>query len=308
MPRVLLIRFSSLGDVALTSALIEPLLEKGYEVSLLSFYPFCEIFKEDERIKVHCIRKENYLKEFLKLPDFDYYLDLHKNTKSFLLRFIKKGNWISYKKETLRRRLSLYFKKFRRPYSVVLSYLETLKPLNAYRFSLPKIKLNEERLNRWRERLGEDYIALGIGARYKKKEYPYFKEVSKILSKEGFKVVILGSGKECERAKEMVGINLCGKTSLLDAMAVIKNARIFVGNDSGLLHLARCVRTKAVQIYGGTHPTLGFSLFEEEGKVLVKNLDCQPCSLHGEGKCKFKNYKCLEIPPEEVVKACLESL
>lgn len=83
---------------------------------------------------------------------------------------------------------------------------------------------------------------------------------------------------------------------------IIKGASLFIGNDSGLLHLARAVGAKAIQIYGGTHPTLGFALEPQEGVYLFKGLYCQPCDLHGKGSCRLGEYPypCLDIAPEEV--------
>jgi ADP-heptose:LPS heptosyltransferase len=55
-------------------------------------------------------------------------------------------------------------------------------------------------------------------------------------------------------------------------------------------------------IYGGTHPCLGFAPYPDEGKIIFKNLPCSPCDIHGKGKCKFKDYRCLDIPPQRVLK------
>jgi len=91
-------------------------------------------------------------------------------------------------------------------------------------------------------------------------------------------------------------------------LGVIKGAELFVGNDSGLLHCARAVKTKAIEIYGGTHPTLGFSLYPDEGKVFCKCLDCQPCDIHGKGNCKMGNYECLNIPPIKIFECAISIL
>jgi ADP-heptose:LPS heptosyltransferase len=296
--RALLIRFSSLGDVVLTSCLFEPLIKRGYKPYLLTHPPYGELFLEDPRVEVIQIRKDELFNRLDLLRGFDLYLDLHKNLKTFILRLLLRGNWKSYKKESLRRRLALRFPIFRKPYSVVSAYLKAIGE-EGYR---PSLFISEERLELLKKNYGEGFVALGPGARYKKKRYPFFRELALRLEREGFKVVLVGSPGECEGFERTNAQNLCGKLSLLDTAGIIKLAKVFVGNDSRLLHVARAVGTKAVQIYGATHPTLGFSLLPEEGKVIIKNLPCQPCTLHGKGECKYRTYECLQIPPEEVLK------
>ncbi len=293
--KALIIRFSSLGDVVLTSCLFEPLIKKGYRPYLLTHPPYGEIFKDDPRVEVIELRKDEIFKNLEKLKGFDMYLDMHKNLKTLMLRLLLRGFWKSYSKQSVRRRLAIRLEALRIPYSVVDSYLRAIGE-RGYR---PSIILSEDRLNRLKQTYGEGFVVLSPGARYRKKRYPYFTEVAEKLKEKGFRVIFVGAQGECD---EIDGLeNLCGKLSLIDTAGIIKLAKVFVGNDSGLLHISRAVKTKAVQIYGGTHPTLGFSLFPEEGKVMVKNLPCQPCTLHGKGECRYGTYECLEIPPENVV-------
>jgi len=296
--RVLLIRLSSLGDVVLTSCLIDPLISMGYKPYLLTFKPYGGVFKDDRRLTVIEVDKEELFKRdtLNLLRGFELYLDLHKNLRTYLLKLLLGGNWKAYKKDSIRRRLAIHFNAFRKPYNVVESYLRTV----GFSEGRPKIEVSEERLTYWKEKLPKSFISVGAGARYKKKRYPYFKEVVELLIKEGYEVVLVGDKKDREYTKDWKGINLCGELSLVDVLAVIKLSRVFVGNDSGLLHMARAVGTKAIQIYGGTHPTLGFSLYPDEGIYLLKGLRCQPCSLHGKGECKYGTYECLEFSPSYV--------
>jgi ADP-heptose:LPS heptosyltransferase len=301
--KALVVRLSSLGDVVLSSCIIEPLRDMGYHPHLLTFEPYGEIFEDDRRINVIQVKKEELFQEntIKKLEGFDLYLDLQKNLKTIFLRLFIRGSWKSYNKQSIRRRLAVYIKAFRKPYHVIDAYLETI----GHKGFRPNIEISEERLRVWKEKLGNNFVCIAPGARYKKKRYPYFKQVADLLEKEGVKVVLVGDTKDRLLTEGFEGVNLCGELSLVDTLAVIKLARAFVGNDSGLLHVARAVGTKAVQIYGGTHPTLGFSLYPDEGIVLLKNLECQPCDPHGKGHCKLKTYECLQIHPQTVTSAVL---
>ncbi len=297
MKKALIVRFSSLGDVVLTSVLFEPLLKAGYKPYLLTFSPYDELFVDDDRVAVITINKENFLRDIKKVPrEFELKIDLHRNLKSLILRFFLGGKWKGYRKESLRRRLSVHFKAFRKPYFVPEAYAESLKDIIPVENPRPYVKVSKKRAEKFKKELG-GYIVLAPGARYKKKRYPHFKELAQLFIKRGKKVVIVGDKKDYKLSKDFPGINLCGKLSLIDVLAVIKGAKLFIGNDSGLLHCARAVKTPAVQIYGATHPTLGFSLYPDEGFVIFKNLDCQPCDIHGKGECKRGDFACFDINP-----------
>jgi ADP-heptose:LPS heptosyltransferase len=137
--RALLIRFSSLGDVVLTSCLFEPLIKRGYKPYLLTHPPYGEPFLEDPRVEVIQIRKDELFNRLDLLRGFDLYLDLHKNLKTFILRLLLRGSWKSYPKESLRRRLALRFPIFRKPYSVVSAYLKAIgKKATDLPFLYPK--------------------------------------------------------------------------------------------------------------------------------------------------------------------------
>lgn len=285
--------------MVLTSCLIDPLIELGYKPYLLTYKPYGEIFSEDPRLEVIQVNKDELYHNLDKLKGFDLYLDVHKNIKSFLLRLFLGGKWKSYKKHSIRRRLAIYFKSFRKPYSVISAYLEAI----GYKEGRPKILISEERVKEWKSKLGEGYVCIAPGARYEKKRYPYFNDVAKLFKEKGYKVVFIGDKRDRSFCSDDMGVNLCGELSLIDVLAVIKASRLFIGNDSGLLHMARSVGTKAVQIYGGTHPTFGFALDKDEGVYLLKGLYCQPCDLHGKGDCRLKSpypYPCLRIDPQFV--------
>ncbi|MCS7262613.1 MAG: glycosyltransferase family 9 protein [Aquificaceae bacterium] len=306
--RALIVRLSSLGDVVLTSCLIAPLLELGYRPHLLTFYPYGEVFAEDTRLQVIQVSKQElFQRETLKrLRGFDLYLDLQKNLRTFLLRLKLRGRWKSYSKESLRRRLALYFPSLRREYSVVRAYLRTV----GYTHGRPHIRVSERTLKGWKERLGENYVCIAPGARYAKKRYPYFDKVAELLEGKGYRVVWVGDRGDRELCKGWVGRNLCGELPLREVPALIAGAKLFLGNDSGLLHVARAVGTKAVQVYGGTHPTLGFALEEDEGVYVLRGLYCQPCDLHGKGGCRLGEYPypCLQIDPVVVFERALRLL
>ncbi len=313
MNKALIVRFSSLGDVALVSVLIDPLISAGYRPYLLTFEPYHTLFEDDPRVEVIPARREGFpqksLMEVLKEKKFDLFIDAHKNLRSLILRVLLGGRWVSYRKEAVRRRIAVLFGRLKRPFYVTEGYLEALRKVGIDGKPLPRIVVSEGRVRKVSRLLPKgDFVAMAPGARYRKKVYPRFGEVARLLKREGLEVVWVGDEKDSDLINGLPGVNLCGKLSLPDLLAVLKRARLFIGNDSGPIHCARAVGTRAVQIYGGTHPTLGFSLYPEEGSVIVKDLPCQPCDLHGKGNCRFGDYRCLDIDPEVIFEECMKIL
>ncbi len=315
--KVLIIRLSSLGDVILASSLLDPLYSRNIKVDFLTFKPFGEIFKEDYRLNklIEIDKKELktlfQIKSFadnLKKENYDYILDIHSNLRTFSISLFSRIKTIRYKKNSFKRRLFLYkpFRKFliKQNFNVLFAYLETLKSFGEkkYKKYRPRLILHSydfKGLNN----LPENFVVIGSGARYKNKIYPYFNKVSQILLENGFNVVLVGSkdDKNLDRnvyPKEV--IDLRGELSLRQSMAVISKAVGSISNDSAVAHLSRAVRTPVLMIYGATHPYFGFYPLEDEGDFITKNLDCQPCSLHGKGDCKLGNLECLNINPEIV--------
>jgi len=307
MKKALILRLSSLGDVILTSVVIDPLVRNGYRPYLLTYKPFGDVFADDDRLEVIQIRKEelsdNELLEKLVNEEFGLRLDLHSKLNTWLIRRKIGGKWLVYKKQSLLRRLSTRIKpllKFIKP--VTELYLCPLKKIGIEGMPFPYIKVSDKRVKSVKERYGlKEYIVICAGARYKKKMYPYYDKVAEMLKFKGYDVVFVGDKSERTMVEGAVGLNLCGELSLADIMALIKGAKLFIGNDSGLTHGARAVRTKAIQIFGGTHPSLGFSLYPEEGSVIYRDIPCQPCDVHGKGLCKKGNYECMKIDPRFVV-------
>ena len=320
MPKkVLLIRLSSLGDVVLTSALLEPLYGNSFEVHLLTFNPFGGVFKDDDRVKVIQTTKAEFKKnlktlvERLNGENYFAILDLHSNLKSFLLRRKLRAEVKAvYDKRALFRRICVFLNRFglaerlkRNTFSVVKAYAETLRVLGIKpEKPRPFIKVNETEVEKLLEKYDlkrGNFAVLGIGARYRKKEYSQFDKLAELLNRKGYKVVLIGDRRDYEKSKNWRGVvNLCGKLSLIESLRLLSAAKLFIGNDSGTSHMARAVKVPTAVIYGGTHPCLGFAPEPDEGIVITKNLPCSPCDLHGKGDCG-RNLECLRIPPEEIL-------
>jgi ADP-heptose:LPS heptosyltransferase len=319
--RLLLIRFSSLGDVILTSSVLPFLYKEGFKVELLTFKPFGELFRNHPHVSrvIEVSREElrgiSQIRELAKeLKGYQLGIDLHCVLRSRLLRFYLPFKTIGYPKRSSLRRLMVVFKPFKAKWLFVPElYGEAVRKLGIKVTNpRPYLKVDRNSLERVREFLPkEDFLVIAPGARWESKSYPIegFKELTKILTRNGFQVVAVGGKGEFEKGREIEkagGVNLCGKLSLTESLAAISLSRGVVANDSAVVHMARSVKKPVVAIFGPTHPAFGFAPAPDEGRALTLNLPCSPCSLHGRTKCKER--KCFKIPPERVATELLSTV
>ena len=154
-------------------------------------------------------------------------------------------------------------------------------------------------------------LALMPGAAFgRSKQWPpeHFAEVARRHADEGWQVWILGSTADRalgERIVEVarVAVNLCGRTTLENAIDLLSLVDLAVTNDSGLMHVAAAVRCPLVAMYGATSPAYTPPL-DGRARYLWRNLECSPC---WKSTCRYGHYRCLTgISPDEVCKAASE--
>lgn len=156
---------------------------------------------------------------------------------------------------------------------------------------------------------GQPVIALVPGAEHgNAKCWPasYFAEVARRLTDSGVRVWLMGSPKEEELADRInseaqgVATNLCGRTSLPDAVDLLAKAHAVVSNDSGLMHVAASVGSFVVALYGSSTPAYTPPL-TDRCRILYLNLECSPCFAQD---CPLGHHNCLrQIMPDQVMNA-----
>ena len=154
----------------------------------------------------------------------------------------------------------------------------------------------------------------GIGiapfAAHQGKIYPLerMERVVELLSKQGEKIVLFGGG---EKEKEILEAwttkypnveSVAGKYTIGEELELMRGLRVMVTMDSANMHLASLVGTRVVSIWGATHPDAGFMGYgQSQNDCIQRDLPCRPCSIYGKKKCKFGDYRCMDIAPEEIV-------
>lgn len=178
----------------------------------------------------------------------------------------------------------------------------------------PRLYSDTQRGNRLRAELGLAHgpvVALMPGAEYgEAKRWPieYFAELAQCLGKRGVNTWVFGSEQEAHLGRVIsaqsgaMASNLCGRTSLVDAIDLIALSSAAVSNDSGLMHLAAAAGVPIVAIYGSSAPFHTPPLTELK-RVHYLQLSCSPCFKRS---CPFGHTRCLrDIPPGAVLDSIL---
>jgi heptosyltransferase-2 len=152
-------------------------------------------------------------------------------------------------------------------------------------------------------------IALLPGAEYgPAKRWPvgHFAALAERLAQSGRQVWVLGSAKETALGEQIAArkphsiVNLCGRTSLADAVDLLSACPVAVSNDSGLLHIAAAVGCYVVALYGSSSPDFTPPLTRRK-RIFHLGLECSPCH---QRSCPLQHLRCLnEISVDEVLAA-----
>jgi len=308
--KFLVIRFSSIGDIVLTSPVVRCLKNqvKNAEIHFVSKRKFDFILTSNPNIdKVH-VFDENLVEIFHKLKEekFDYIIDLHHNFRSGRIKRKLKVPAYSVNKLNFKKMLLIQFKINRLPKKhIVDRYLETLSFLavindgNGLDYFIPK---NDEFKNdELPTPFQNGYVAFVIAGTYKTKKLTVEK-VSEICEKIAYPVILLGGKNEFDEGEKILSqskgnvLNYAGKISLNESASLVREANIVLTNDTGLMHIAAAFKKKILSFWGNTVPDFGMFPYQSNtvSQILeVENLKCRPCSKLGYKKCPNKHFKCM---------------
>lgn len=320
--KYLIIRFSAMGDVAMTSPVVAFAAKEnpGDEFVVLTQGWLTPLFDTSDNVKTIGIKLDDYkgvigiFKLFRKLRKerFDVVLDLHDVLRSKLLvllfRFtgtpchvIDKGrkekrNLICGKeKKQLRTSIERYCDVLRHSGLSINLHPRGTKVV----LPLPEV---------FRQAKKGHWYGIAPFAQHQGKAYPIerSKELIKLLAQhENDRVFIFsGGGTEKEIVAEIVSytpnaIGVYGKVKLDGEKALMSNLDTLVSMDSGAMHIASIVGCRCVSVWGATHPWAGFLGYGQvEKDVISKNMTCCPCSIYGNKPCARGDYECLNIDPQ----------
>ena len=311
--KILIIRFSSIGDIVLTTPLLRCIKKQypGIEIHYLTKPVFHIILANNFYIdKIHLLNENPVSKALeLKSENFDLVIDIHHNLRTLLFKTILGVQSFSFPKLNFEKYLFVNFKINKMPkVHIVDRYFEAAKIL--------AVKNDEEGLDYFipeKDQLPNfehldikttDYVTWAIGGQHFTKRLPNHK-IIEFCKKSGLNIVLLGAAEDMGNAieiKQGIGnncINACEQLNLNQSAWFIKNSKRLYTNDTGLMHIAAALKVPITSFWGNTVSSFGMSPYY--GKHLIEHtilennqISCRPCSKIGFNKCPRKHFKCME--------------
>lgn len=308
--RFLIIRFSSIGDIVLTSPVVRLIKQQveNAEIHYLTKSQYRSLVETNPNIdKVHILDKS--LKKTLhtlKYEHYHYIIDLHKNLRSLRVKNSLKIVSFSFDKLNYQKWILVNFKRNILPKKhIVDRYIEPLsvfdikndnKGLDYY---IPEKDIYD--IKKLPNGFQNGFVTLVLGANHNTKRLTTEKYIE-VCKKTNKPIVLLG-GKENRDEGEIIAnkvggkiFNACGIVNINQSASLIKNCNVIITPDTGLMHIAAAFKKKIISVWGNTVPDFGmYPYFPHPDSVMfqVDGLKCRPCSKIGFDKCPKKHFKCI---------------
>lgn len=309
MKKILIVRFSSIGDIVLTTPVVRCLKKSlpDSEIHYLTKSKYKDIVKNNPYVeKVYSIVKDlKEVKSDLKNENYDFIVDLHHNLRTLELRIALNKRCYQFPKLNIQKWLLTTFKVNKMPnLHIVDRYFQTIKDigvkndLQGLDYFIPK----KDEINLKEFHIPNNYIVYAIGAQLATKRMPTNK-IIELIKQTKQTVVLLGGITDMEAAKEVTQacnntINLCGDLNLNQSASIIQQANKVIAHDSGLMHIAAAFDKQIISIWGNTVPELGMYPYLPKNPLgysihQVNGLKCRPCSKIGYQSCPKKHFNCM---------------
>ncbi len=314
MKRILIIRFSSIGDIVLTSPVIRCLRQKfpAAEIDFLTKEKFRFVVEHNPHLTNVITLSDDFsaLTRQLKQRQYDFIVDLHKNLRTLRVKkALGKVRSSSFEKLNIEKYLYTNLKINILPeVHIVDRYLATVESLGVVNdgkgldyFIAESEKVDKGKLPVLHQ---QGFIALVAGGTKATKRLPETKLLELCRELE-YPVIILGDKEDAMVAEKIARqnpqliFNACGKYNFNQSASVLALAKLVITHDTGLMHVAAAFKKPVISIWGNTVPAFGMSpYFGSNDKsrsyiAEVKGLRCRPCSKIGYNKCPKKHFKCM---------------
>ncbi len=311
MVKFLIVRFSSIGDIVLTTPVIRHLknqvedaqvhfLTKKSYASLLDANPYVDKVLSFDGDMKSCLQT-------LKMEEYDYIIDLHHNIRTARIKLGLKRMDFSVKKLNALKWLYVNFHVNKLPdLHMVDRNLATLKLFMEEQDKLGLDYFIPEAENVDLAKLSPEftsgYMALALGAQHETKKLPLESLIS-LCEKLSFPIIILGGPEDKKTGETIVKalpgktiLNGCGAYSIHQSASLVQQSRVLITHDTGLMHIGAAFGKKIISIWGNTVPEFGMYPYRANPASVqfeVDGLKCRPCSKIGHQTCPKKHFKCM---------------
>jgi len=330
--KILLIRLRRIGDVIMTTPSVSALRE-GFPDAFISYIvekPYRELVDGNPNLdKIIVLEKKQSVRDFFKLirlirkEKYDAVLDFHGGPRASLITLFSKaklkvGYRIKYRNFIYHIKLPRSPKKGR--FHSVENHINFVKVLGVNVESVPPLflpqgkKSDVEKVKKFiaeNKLEGHKIITIHISAGNEFRDWGVDNLVNftdMLGQQPDVKIILIGDSEDKKAEEEILKkstaplLSQVGMLNLREVKELISQSSLFVGPDSGPMHIAASTSTPIVALFGPTLPA-NFAPWQAKAILIEKELDCRPCK---QRQCIYKDFRCLQsISPEEVYHACL---
>jgi ADP-heptose:LPS heptosyltransferase len=309
--KILFIRFSSIGDIVLTTPLLRCTKNqlKDAEIHFVTKKKFASVIASNPHIdKLFTIDESvSEISDQLKKENYDFVVDLHHNIRSMRLKRSLGRPGAAFNKLNFEKWLIVQFKINKLPaVHIVDRYFETLRTLGVQNdqkgldYFIPEkdeISVNDALPASFHA----GFHSLVLGGSYYTKQIPENK-LNEIIRLSSLPVVLLGGVEELALGKKLEEEfpgkvkNYCGAISLHQSASLIRQSQKVITSDTGLMHIAAAFKKEVHSFWGNTVKEFGMDPYlPGAGSKIheVIGLSCRPCSKLGYKKCPKGHFKCM---------------
>ena len=318
--KILVLRFSSIGDIVLTTPVLRALAQQvpGAAVHVATKPAYRGLLEPNPHVaKVHVLSGSlGGLVRELRAEQFDFIVDLHNNLRTRLIKLQLGVRSRSFDKLNWQKWLLVRFKINQLPdVHIVQRYLAAAAPLGVQDdgqgldYFIPEGQ--EVDVQTLPAPFRHGYVAVAIGAQHATKRLPLPKLVELCQKLAPRPIVLLGGPEDAPVADAIITAiakthqlsslpvhQACGRYSLHQSASLVRQAQFVVSHDTGLMHIAAAFKKEIFSVWGNTVPEFGMYPFRTEFRVLeVPGLPCRPCSKIGFAQCPQGHFKCMRAQP-----------
>jgi len=319
--KILVIRFSSIGDIVLTTPVFRCIKQQveDAELHFLTKKQFAPLISNNpyvDKIKTLDSSWDLMIHE-LVVEKYNYIIDLHHNLRTLRIKKALKGipNF-SFNKLNIPKWLYTFLKINKLPkIHIVDRYIAAAKPLGV-KNDLKGLDffINDKELIKDKDIPASHaygFIGIVIGAALNTKKLPVEK-IRELCNSIQYPIMLLG-GKEDKEIGDIIAMgddikiyNSCGKFSLNESAQLVKKSKLIITHDTGLMHIAAAFNKPIISIWGNTTPLFGMTPYYHENsqaatKIFELELSCRPCSKIGYAKCPKGHFKCMQNQPINLI-------
>ena len=310
--KLLFIRFSSIGDIVLTSPLLRCAKEQlpNVEIHYITKKKFVGVIENNPHVDKFFVIEDSLseITKELKKENYDWVIDLHHNSRSLRLKLALQRPSKAFNKLNFEKWILVQFKKNKLPnVHIVDRYFETITHLGIKNdnkgldYFIPE-KDTVAIQSLLPPAFHNGFHSLVVGGSYFTKQIPRTK-IIEIIEAADKPIVLLGGKDEKEisdsiqQAFPAKVVNACGLLNLNQSASIIKQSDKVISSDTGLMHIASAFKKEIHSLWGNTVKEFGmYPYLPSEKSALheVLNLACRPCSKLGYRKCPKGHFKCMK--------------